>query len=40
MADDITLLAGANNSGKTSMINLMGSIMQMVKHPFLFRTFQ
>lgn len=34
MADDITLLAGANNSGKTSMINLMGSIMQNGKTPF------
>ncbi|PEL39452.1 ATP-dependent endonuclease [Bacillus wiedmannii] len=34
MADDITLLAGANNSGKTSMINLMGSIMQSGKTPF------
>ncbi|MBV6680884.1 AAA family ATPase [Bacillus thuringiensis] len=35
MADDITLLAGANNSGKTSMINLMGSIMQNGKTPFI-----
>lgn len=34
MADDVTLLAGANNSGKTSMINLIGSIMQNGKTPF------
>lgn len=34
MANDITLLAGANNSGKTSIINLMGSIMQNGKTPF------
>lgn len=34
MADDITLLAGANNSGKTSMINLIASIMQNGKTPF------
>ncbi|MDM5351947.1 AAA family ATPase [Lysinibacillus sphaericus] len=34
MADDITLLAGANNSGKTSMINLISSIMQNGKTPF------
>ncbi|MDY0395586.1 AAA family ATPase [Virgibacillus halophilus] len=35
MADDVTLLAGANNSGKTSMINFIGSIMQNGKTPFL-----
>ncbi|WP_019153602.1 AAA family ATPase [Robertmurraya massiliosenegalensis] len=34
MVDDVTLLAGANNSGKTSMINLIGSIMQNGKTPF------
>ncbi|QFF99917.1 ATP-dependent endonuclease [Psychrobacillus glaciei] len=34
MADEVTLLAGANNSGKTSMINLIGSILQNGKTPF------
>ncbi|WP_340371991.1 AAA family ATPase [Peribacillus sp. FSL E2-0218] len=35
MADEVTLLAGANNSGKTSMINLIGSVLQNGKTAFL-----
>ncbi len=33
--DDITLLAGANNSGKTSLIDLLGSILGSGRAPFL-----
>lgn len=34
LTDDITLLAGANNSGKTSLIELLGSILGMGKTSF------
>ncbi len=34
MTDDITLLAGANNSGKTSLINLLESILVSIKASF------
>ena len=34
LADGVTLLAGANNSGKTSMIHLIESVLQNGKTPF------
>lgn len=34
LADGVTLLAGANNSGKTSMIHLIESVLQKGKTPF------
>lgn len=34
LTDDITLLAGANNSGKTSLIELLGSILETGKTSF------
>jgi len=34
LTDDITLLAGANNSGKTSLINLIVSILESGKTSF------